>query len=246
MHVGGTFSTHAPFRQPCGQASWHPGPKAHALRAYVLAHAYLQAWDEALYMVVERLTAQQGGAFKKDGGRILSSVRALRDELQRGEEALARQLAQDTPPLSRTLLWQQARGGSRGDGSRRKTTGGLGGKAGAMAGYENKVPKCALTMAPTMPASSLLRFVDDEWTDAGGVADGRALGVYSSRSEDIERIRAAAAANAKKKRPRSSSASVGEVGWPTRAGSTQQRVAPWQMVAPPWALNEVRCDDKAG
>jgi hypothetical protein len=44
---------------PCGSAAWHPGPKAHAIRGMVLAHAYLKAFDEALRKVVNHVSSQQ-------------------------------------------------------------------------------------------------------------------------------------------------------------------------------------------
>jgi len=78
-------------------------------------------------------------------------------------------------------------------------------------------PKCATTMAPVSPGASLLLLVDkDRTSDGRRVFDTRKS--YSSSSQD------------------------GDGGG--RGGQTAKGV--WQVVAPPWAQNEVNCDAKAG
>ena len=39
----------------------------------MLAHAYMTAWEAALYLIIGQLVEQQGGAFKKDPGRVVIS-----------------------------------------------------------------------------------------------------------------------------------------------------------------------------
>ena len=123
-------------------------------------------------------------------------------------------------------------------------------------------------MTPAMPSASLLRFVDAKWTDAGGVVDGRRFGVFSHL--DLRLLDAVPTAERSKAEAAVPSATHGRsaIVWPppsssssssppslvsgSRGGIVHQdahphpRLKPWQIVAPPWALNEVKCDEKAG
>lgn len=59
-------------------ASWHPGPKGHALRANILAHHYLRLLDDALADAYAAITAdlKAGGSSTAEQAKLLAAAAA--------------------------------------------------------------------------------------------------------------------------------------------------------------------------
>lgn len=222
---------------------WHPGPGAHALRAKVLAHSYLLALDEAIILVIRRLiskskpatngtsTARSGDGDSIGGGDgdLLEIVRVFHEVLKRKETASAKRLVSEVKPLHKKLSWggpPKKKEYLSGYGSVKVD--GDGGNATHQAAKQYLVPRCALTMEPNVGAGSLVSLVDTEMTDAKGIVDGRPWSLITDGSASAIRFKHRHAPHLGGAHP------------------PLTRFKPWQVVAPPWSLGVVSCDEKAG
>ena len=122
-------------------------------------------------------------------------------------------------------------------------------------GRENTylVPKCALSMAPSMPEGALMTHVLGHpfSSDPRGAVDGLALGILTASdyasSGDEQRSMIQSATQSQQRWTRPGQGSGDRRFWIQNARALAAELdTPWMMAAPPWALNEVRCDEKAG
>jgi len=158
---------------PCGNANWHPGPRAHNLRAMILAYHYIEAFGDAIESLIYTLSKQQGGLFQVGGNTLQISAKAL-------EQQLNLQTRPKLPEPMTTALQKLP---------------------------QNVFPKCALTMSPSMRANSLVNLIVASKTSEGRRVVDRRYG----------------------------KSIAGLMGWRN-----------WQVVAPPWTVNEIACEKTAG
>ena len=147
--------------------------------------------------------------------------------------SLARKLTNDVLPVSKSLL----ENGVSSSGSANTYL----------------VPQCALSMAPSMPEGSLMKRVLGHpfSSDPRGAVDGLALGIFTasdySSSSDEQRSVMRSATQSQQRWANPGRDSGDRRFWIQNARALAAELdTPWMMAAPPWALNEVRCDEKAG